>query len=75
MFQSLERMFQTLERMFHDLERTFQILEYKIPRRELSSNCLTELQQYTNWQEETEEEDVAGCSTKNLVERLAIKGF
>lgn len=33
------------------------------------------LEKYTNCQEEAEEEDVAGCGAKNLVEGFAIKGF
>lgn len=33
------------------------------------------LEKHTDGQEETEEEYVAGCGTKNLVERLAIKSF
>ena len=67
-------MLQGLERTFRDLERTFQILEYKKLRRGFSFKCLTELKKYADGQEEAEEEDVAGCGAKNLVEGFAIKG-
>lgn len=75
MFRNLKRIFQSLEHTFQDLEHTFQALEYKTLRRELSSNCLTKLQQHTNCQEEAKEEDVSCCGAKNLVEGFAIEGF